>query len=207
MSPATTAPPDDELVELGLSAARRFTRDEYYKLLDAGFFAEGDPIELVEGYILEKEVRKPPHETTLRRLTNRVPRYIPGSGWCVQIQGAISLPMDNEPEPDGVVLRGADSDYDGRIPGAADVVLAIEVSDSSRSIDRRVKGRAYARAGIPVYWLINVADRVFEVYTDPDPAATPPAYRTRTDYRPGQDVPVVLDRQTVATIPVADLLP
>jgi Uma2 family endonuclease len=206
MSPATRSAPDDELVELALSA-RRFTRDQYYKMLDSGIFAEGDPVELVEGYILEKPVRKPSHETTLRRLDNRIRRFLPAAGWFFQCQGVVSLPADNEPEPDGVVLRGEDADYDGRIPGAADVALAIGVSDSSRSIDRRIKGRAYARAGIPVYWLINVVDRVFEVYADPDPAAAPPSYRTRTDYRPGQDVPLVLDGVTVGSSSAAGLLP
>lgn len=207
MSPATTAPPDDELVELALSAARRFTKEQYYRMLETGIFVEGDPVELVEGYILEKHVRNPPHETTLRRLDNRFRRYLPADGYCFQCQGAISLPAENEPEPDGVVLRGADSDYDGVIPDAAGIAMAIEVSDTSRSFDRRIKGRAYARAGIPVYWLINVADRVFEVYTDPDPAVAPPAYRTRTDYRPGQDVPVVLDGTVVGSVPVSELLP
>jgi hypothetical protein len=64
-----------------------------------------------------------------------------------------------------------------------------------------------AQAGIPVYWIVNLQDGQIEVYTDPDPAATPPAYGNRTDYRPGQGVPVVLDAVTVAHIPAADLHP
>ena len=70
-----------------------------------------------------------------------------------------------------------------------------------------VKLAEYARAGIPVYWVVNLIDARVEVYTDPDPAATPPEYRTRTDYAPGQSVPLALDGQLVASIPVDDLLP
>ncbi|MGL6097375.1 MAG: Uma2 family endonuclease [Fimbriiglobus sp.] len=203
----TLSPSPDVFDDLASAGAKRFTKAEYYKMLDAGIFMEGDPVELIEGYILEKPVRNPPRETTLRRLTNRLPRYLPVAGWCLQIQGAISLPAENEPEPDGVILRRTDADYDGRIPGPADISLVIEVSDTSRVFDRRVKGRAFSRAGIPVYWLINVVEKVIEVYTDPHPAATPPAYRTRTDFAPGQTVPLVLDGVDVGRVPVADLLP
>ena len=106
-----------------------------------------------------------------------------------------------------MVLRGDETSYDTRHPGPDDMGLVIEISDTSRAFDRRVKGRAYSRAGVPAYWVVNVIDRVIEVYTDPDPAADPPAYRTQTNFTPGQDVPLVLDGTAVATIPVADLLP
>jgi Uma2 family endonuclease len=114
--------------------------------------------------------------------------------------------VDNEPEPDGVVLRGDETSYGTRYPGPDDIALAIEISDSSWAFDRQLKGRAYSWAGIPAYCIINVVDHRIEVYPDPDPIADQPAYRTRTDYSPGQDVPLVLDGQTVATIPVTELL-
>ena len=85
--------------------------------------------------------------------------------------------------------------------------MVVEFADASLEFDRVVKQRIYARAGIPEYWIVNVVETQLEVYTDPDATATPPAYRTRTDYTPGQSVPLVLDGQTVAGIPVADLLP
>src|SRR5207248_1191302 len=80
--------------------------------------------------------------------------------------------------------------YDTRHPGPSDFGILIEVADSSLLTDRRDKGRIYARESIPVYWIVNLVDRQVEVYTDPDPAASPPAYRTRTDYRPGDAVPI-----------------
>ncbi len=124
----------------------------------------------------------------------------------LRIQCAVAL-GDSEPEPDGSIVRGDDTSYDTRLPNATDFGIVIEVSDSSLAFDRRDKGRIYARAGIPVYWIINVADKVVEVYSDPESTANPPGYRSRKDYRPGDDVPLELDGQVVAAIPVSELLP
>jgi Uma2 family endonuclease len=124
----------------------------------------------------------------------------------VQIQDVVGL-SESEPEPDASILRGDETSYDHRQPEPADTGIVIEVADSTLRSDRREKGRLYAEAGLPVYWIINVPDRQIEVYTDPDPTASPPAFITRIDYRPGQDVPIVLDGVTVGNIPAADLLP
>ena len=150
-------------------------------------------------------MRNPPHDGAVTRLTNRLPRPVPG-GWVTRVQSAVAF-GGSEPEPDGAVVRGDDTSYDSRHPEPADFGIAIEVSDSSLYFDRRVKARLYAGVGVPVYWIINLVDRHVEVYTDPDSAASPPAYRTRTDYTPGQDVPLQLDGQVAAAIPTTDLLP
>lgn len=189
---------------LSVAGFRKFTPAEYHKLIDYGIIQEGEPVELLEGYLVEKHVRNPPHEGGLRRLTARLPRHAPG--WFVQIQGAIAL-GESEPEPDGALIRGDETACDGRLPTPKDLGLLIEVSDSSLAFDRRDKGRIYATAGILVYWVVNVADRQVEVYTDPNPAANPPTYRTRTDYRPGDQLPVSPAGTQVGTIPVDDLLP
>lgn len=183
----------------------KVTVAEYREMILNGTFTDGDPIELLEGYLVQKMSRNDPHETSLRRLTNRLPKWMP-PGWCFQIQGAIES-SDSQPEPDGAILRGADSDHDGTIPKPDVIGLVLEVSDSSLYIDRNDKGRIYARAGIPVYWIINVANRRIEVYTDPDATADPPAYRTRTDYAPGDSVPITLDGAAAGTIPVSELVP
>ncbi|QJW98328.1 Uma2 family endonuclease [Frigoriglobus tundricola] len=200
----TTTRPASPSPLLSASGFKRFTPAQYHTLIDSGIIMEGEPIELLEGYLVEKGMRNPPHEMSLRRLTARLPRHVPG--WFLQVQGAISLGA-SEPEPDGVLLRGDETTCDGRLPTAADLGLIVEVSDSTLSFDRRDKGRIYARAGVPVYWIVNVADRQIEVYTDPDTTADPPAYRARTDYRPGDAVPIVLDGATVGAVPVSDLLP
>ena len=83
----------------------------------------------------------------------------------------------------------------------------IEVSDSSLWYNRTVKGRLYAEAGIPEYWIVNIDERIVEVYTSPNPAANPAEYATRTDYAVGQSVPLVPDGTAVAQLPIADLMP
>jgi len=89
----------------------------------------------------------------------------------------------------------------------ADCGIVIEVSDSSLWYDRTVKGRLYAEAGIPEYWIVNIDERIVEVYTSPNPAANPAEYATRTDYAVGQSVPLVPDGTAVAQLPIADLMP
>jgi Uma2 family endonuclease len=82
----------------------------------------------------------------------------------------------------------------------------VEVAESTLADDRTVTGRIYARAGIPVYWIVNLKgrSRLVEVYTRPTRTR---GYRNHADYRPGQDVPVTIDRREVGRIAVADLLP
>lgn len=182
----------------------KVTVAEYHQMLKDGTFEDGDPIELVEGYLVQKMPHNPPHGSTVQKLTKRLTRLAP-PGWEVRIQLPITL-ADSEPEPDGVLARGDDTAFDARHPGSADVSLVVEVADSTRYTDRRDKGRMYARAGIPVYWIVNLVDRQVEVYADPDPAADPPAYRTRTDYSVADAVPVVLGGAVAGTIAVGELI-
>lgn len=110
------------------------------------------------------------------------------------------------PEPDGAVVRADPDKYFTRHPGPADFGVVIEVADTSRLTDRRDKGRTYASAGLPEYWIVNLVEGQVEVYTQPQPTADPPHYAARLVYTPGQDVPLTLAGVTT-TVPVADLLP
>lgn len=193
------------LSSLALAGARRLTVEQYHKMHDAGILMEGERVELLDGYIVEKPVRNPPHDGTLLRVSNRLPRRLP-AGWVLRVQSAVGLP-GSEPEPDAAVVRGDETSYDRRHPQPPDFGIIIEVSDSSLLFDRREKGRLYAENGIPIFWIVNIVDRQVEVYTDPDPAASPAAYRTRTDYRLGQDLPLVLDGRPTGAVPVAELIP
>lgn len=178
---------------------------EFHRMLADGVFADGDPVELREGYLVTKTGHNTPHNAAVHKLRKRLERAAP-PGWETISQLPVTL-ADSEPEPDGYLFRGDEASLSAHKPVAADVGLVVEVADSSLREDRVYGGRMYARAGIPVYWIVNLIDGLVEVYADPDPAADPPAYRTRTDYRPGQDVPVVLDGQAVGTIAVAELFP
>jgi Uma2 family endonuclease len=184
---------------------RPFTSDEYHQMITLGVIGEDEKVELIEGYLVLKMPQSKAHRAAVLRLATRLPSRLP-SGWVVMTQAEIAV-GGMDPIPDGVVVRGADADYDERDVIEADFGIVIEVSNSSLEFDRRGKARLYARTGIPVYWVVNIPDRQVEVYTDPDPAANPPAYRTRTDYPTTAAVPVVLDGVAVATLPVADLIP
>lgn len=183
----------------------RLSVADYHRMIEANILTEDDPVELLGGYLVTKMPQGNPHGSAIEELTDILPRRLP-PGWRLRVQLPITL-AESEPEPDGAIVRKPTTPRRSQHPGPADFGVVIEVAGSSLAEDRRVKGCYYAEAGIPVYWIINVNDQVIEVYSDPDPAATPPAYRVRTDYRPGQEVPITLDGRVVASIPAADLIP
>src|SRR5581483_11694181 len=141
----------------------------------------------------------------VRLTTHALDRSLP-PGWHVAKEDPV-VTADSEPEPDVAVLRGEIRDYTDRKPGPEDLGLVVEVADSSLRQDRTVKKRIYARAGVPWYWIVNLLDRRLEVYSDPTGPARRPDYRTRKDYGPEDEVPLVLDDREVARLAVRDLLP
>ena len=184
---------------------KRFTVDEYHRMIDAGVFADDDRFELLEGWIIPKMSRNPPHDALLMLIQEMLSRTLP-PGWASRNQSAITT-RESEPEPDFVVVRGSARDYFGRHPGPADIALAIEVSESSIGRDRTLKTRIYARAGVPTYWIVNVAERCVEVYTDPTGPVESPSYRSMIAAGPDGEVPLVLDGREVARIAARDILP
>ena len=109
----------------------------------------------------------------------------------------------NEPEPDLLVARGDDTIYLVRHPEPHEIALIVEVSDTTYRYDRDQKYPAFASAGIPVYWIVNLGERCIEVYTDPSPEG----FATRRNYRPGDAIPVEFDGQPLGQIAVNDILP
>jgi Uma2 family endonuclease len=182
--------------------AYRITVDEYERLFDVRIFDEPERIELVDGFLLRKKRKSPEHCYATNRLRRTIADLL-GAGWFANTGGPIRIPDHDEPEPDVSVVRGSIEDYRHRHPGPADVGLVVEVSLTTLDLDRGLKLSAYARAGIPVYWIINLAERQAEVYTGPRPGA----YQTRTDYKPGQAVPVVIDGRQLGDIAVDAILP
>lgn len=211
--PAPTKPPpvvaapvqaakQEETLE---SRIRRLSVAEYHDLIDRGFFARDERYELLEGFIVQKMTRGSIHDASLGHVRRFFDRIAP-PGWFVRVQSAVTTD-DSEPEPDLAVVRGTDFDYLSRHPGHADTALLVEIGNTSTAEDRKWKGRLYARAGFAVYWILNLADRRIEVYTDPTGPDPAPAYRRREDYGIGQSVPLTVGGVAVAAVPVADLLP
>jgi Uma2 family endonuclease len=184
---------------------RRFSVDEYHRMMDAGVFVGGPKCELIHGFILEKPVPKPPHSKSTRRLLYRLGSLFPLPDWIIGIQDSITL-SDSEPEPDFFAATGPEEKYDDRHPGPKDLVLVVEVSDWSLKFDRGTKLALYAGSKITQYWIIDVKARRIEVHTDPRGGKSP-AYRTTTTYGHGDTVPVVVSGKTLGSVPVTDLLP
>lgn len=186
-------------------AVRRFTVDEYRKLGEAGILTEHERVELLEGWIVPKMVHNPPHDNAVELADEALRLRLP-VGWRIRIQSVLST-ADSEPEPDLAVVRGSPRNRRSRHPTPAETGLVIEVADSSLQIDRGTKAVIYARAGIPVYWIVNLIDRQIEVHTEPSGPIERPLYRKIECLLAGQSVPFVIDDAIVATIPVDDLLP
>ncbi len=183
----------------------RFSVAQYQHMTELGVLTADDRVELLEGFVVPKMPRNPPHDGTIQALTKRLGRRLP-VGWELRVQLALVL-TDSQPEPDFAVVRGDETTYLTSRPTAADAALVIEVADSSRLYDRREKARIYARAGLPVYWVVNLVDRRVEVYSDPSGPTAVPAYATAAAYALGADVPLLLPGAPPAAVPAADLLP
>jgi Uma2 family endonuclease len=172
--------------------------------VDLGVF-EGEPIELIGGQLVVAEPQGVYHASAISVADYAVRAVLP-PGWIVRIQLPVSLDDESEPEPDLAVVPGRPRDYRESHPVTP--ALAIEVAESSLAFDRGKKGSLFARAGIQDYWIVNLVDRVLEVYRDPQPdpsAAYGWQYRSVTTLTPPADVaPLALPSSRIA---VADLLP
>lgn len=147
----------------------RFTREEYYRMWESGFFSD-KRVELLDGEIITMPPQNPPHAGTTSHLATVVIRSL-GPNFTVRIQAPIVLTDWSEPEPDIAICRLDLGNYRHEHPKASDILLLIEVADTSLAYDRRRKTEAYATSGIPEYWIINLIDHRIEVFSDPDPVA------------------------------------
>ena len=144
---------------------RRFTVEEYCAMVDAGILAEEERIELLNGEILVMPPIGPPHESGTDQLNDQLLYPLHGRA-LVRVQGSIMLDDSSLPQPDITVLRRRDN-YQRERATAADVLLVIEVADSSLRRDRELKLPHYAAAGIPEVWIANVPARHVEAFSDP----------------------------------------
>lgn len=182
----------------------RFTVKQYHRMIQTGVLTENDRVELLEGWIVPKMPHNPPHDGTISLLHRRFSRLLP-EDWIIRIQSAITT-RESEPEPDLAVVSGPERTYLARHPSPRDVGMLIEVSESTLRDDRRIMGRIYARARIPIYWIVNLIDRQIEVYTIPKGGRNP-AYAERCDYPRHQSIPLVIAGQEFWRIPLRELFP
>ncbi len=193
-----------EQAELFL-ASRRFTPDEYMSMAKAGIFDDDDRLELLEGAIIKMMVRYPEHDYSILRTEEAMRKHCPPEHY-VRVQLGIAI-SDSRPEPDCVLVRGKMIDHAHRFPEPREIVLVVEVADSSLRRDRGIKARIYARAGVPTYWILNLKDRQLEVLSDPTGDVEKPGYRKTLVYKNSDKVVLALGGQADGEITVADLLP
>ncbi len=143
---------------------RRFTVTDYERMMTAGILTEGDDVELVAGEIIEISPIGVRHMQCVNRLNRILGRSV-GAEMLVSIQNPIQLLPDSQPQPDLAILY--DRRYD-TIPAPSDVLLVIEVADSSRDYDRGTKFPLYAAAGIAEAWLVDLGAGIVERHTEPD---------------------------------------
>jgi Uma2 family endonuclease len=188
-------------VELPPAPLRRFTVDEYHRMIDTGVFGPDDRVELINGWIVTMSPHSPPHDTSIHLTKSALEQRLPDN-WIARIQSSITL-RESEPEPDVAIVLGGVRRYSARHPSPIDIGLVVEVSESSLRLDQNVKGPTYSREGIAQYWIVNIPERKLETYSAPGPHG----YQQRRDYGPDESVPLVLDGHEIAAIPVRELLP
>ncbi|MEG4204765.1 Uma2 family endonuclease [Microcoleus sp. Pol7_A1] len=199
MSPveSVAAIPNDLILRLSI--------EQYHAIIQAGILTDDDSVELLEGWLVFKMPKNPPHRVTTRLVRTALENILP-AGWYVDSQEPITL-SNSEPEPDIVVVRGDTRQYIDRHPGAEDIALIIEVSDTTLQRDRTVKKRIYARAGIAIYWIVNLLEGLVEVYSQPLVEVEQPDYSRRLDFGRSAVIPIIIEGIEIGAIAVNSLWP
>ncbi|MFQ4145848.1 Uma2 family endonuclease [Chlorogloeopsis sp. ULAP02] len=151
---------------MNIVTPKRFTIDEYHRLIELGFLTEGDRIELIRGELIQMTAKGTPHTVCGSILCRQLDRLLEDSA-VIRGQDPITLPNHSEPEPDVVIARGKDEDYLAHHPYPEDILLVIEISDTTVDYDQNTKLELYAEAGILDYWIVNLNSRQLERYNQP----------------------------------------
>ena len=198
LSPAPTA------IERPAWPLRRFSVAEYRRWTEAGRFAEDDNFELLEGWIVEKMPKNPPHDSRVTWVQSVLQRKLPPD-WHCRNQCSLET-LDSVPEPDLAIVRGGILDDADRHPTGSETALVIEVADTSLATDRE-KRRLYARAGIREYWIINLVDSLVEVFRDPVGAGRDADYTNEQAFSPNESLTFSIPGAPSHEILVAELVP
>ncbi|BAU14014.1 hypothetical protein LEP3755_45580 [Leptolyngbya sp. NIES-3755] len=151
---------------MNLPTLKRFTIEEYHRLTELGFFQEDDRVELIRGQLIHMAAKGTAHSVCSTELNRHLTRLI-GDRAILRGQEPITLPNDGEPEPDFAIVQNRSDRYLTAHPSPEDVLLLIEISDSSLNYDQGTKLELYAEDGIQHYWIFNLVDLVLEMYSEP----------------------------------------
>jgi Uma2 family endonuclease len=145
---------------------KRFTIEEYHRLTELGFLHEDDHVELIRGNLVYMAAKGTPHSVCSTRLNRQLTQLLSDRA-TVRGQEPITLPSESEPEPDYTIVKNRDDDYLSFHPHVEDILLVIEISDSSLDYDQGEKMSLYAQYEIGNYWIFNLVDTVLEMYSEP----------------------------------------
>ena len=157
-----------EIVAMLAAKKRNFSVDDYYRLAEEGILTEDDRVELINGEIIVMSPINSPHASGVKAFTIEFYKRV-GDRAVISVQDPIHLSDDTEPQPDLALLRYRDDLYAGAHPTPDDILLLVEVADSSLERDREKARDTYAKHGIPELWIANLRDEVVERYRGPKP--------------------------------------
>ena len=184
---------------------RHFSIAEYHKMGEMGIFSEDVRVELIEGVIIEMSPIGSKHAGTVNKLNWLFSNRLLPSEARIAVQNPVVLDDGTEPQPDISVLKPKDDAYTSAHPRPDDVLLIVEVADTSVEDDRAIKLPRYAAVGIPEVWLVNIPERMIEVYHTPTGEKEVARYKIRVEYYEGE----TLNPEAFpgVKIGVADVLP
>lgn len=188
--------------QLAAPKRHRWTRSEYYRMAEMGFFQDRRT-ELVAGEIIEMPAQKDTHVIGVSLCAKAVAAAFRQGFWA-RVQAPLNLGHRDDPEPDVAVVVGSERDYIGS-KNRVDALLVIEVSDTTLLFDRCRKSLRYARAGIRDYWIVNLIQRQLEIFRDIQVQGTRHDYASVTILHPGEEIAPLAAPQS--PIRVDDLLP
>jgi Uma2 family endonuclease len=178
---------------------RRFDVDAYYRMAEAGVLGDPRRVELIDGEIIDMAAIGSPHAAVTNRLARLFTRAVRDDAALVNVQSPLRLDPYNEPEPDVMLLRPRADDYHASHPSASDVLLLVEVSETSLAHDRGVKLALYARFSVPEVWIVDLISASVEIYREPKEGA----YASRERLTNGSLSPALASD---VTIDVAELV-
>jgi Uma2 family endonuclease len=162
---------------------RTFTVEEYRRMGEIGILSEDDRVELIEGEIVKMSPIGKRHAACVARLTQTITLMLQRAA-LVWTQNPVELDEYSEPQPDVVVLKPRDDFYGTAHPRPEDVLLLIEVSDTTLEYDRKIKAPLYARTGVPEVWIVNIKEERVETFANPSGGA----YEMTASFSRGEEV-------------------
>jgi len=194
----------DEIVGTAASS-KRVTLEEYRRGVAQNEFGPAGSVELLEGRVVAKARQSLRHEGALEKIREVLTKLVPG-GWHLQVAQAIQT-TDSLPEPDVSIVADALDSHTSRPTRSEEVALIVEAADASLALDRRLKGRVYARAGIANYWILNLIDGQVEVYSNPSGPVQMPGFHEHRVLRGDDKLSLVIGLDDLGMVRVADMIP